>query len=49
MCRWCGNEIRKTTRAGKAAGYRHAEQDNGHCEAMRRIITGDAKTLIEPA
>jgi hypothetical protein len=48
MCRWCGNEIRKSTRAGKST-LRHVEDDNGQCEARRARITGDPKTPIEVA
>jgi len=47
LCRWCGKAIRKTTSQDDAT-WRHVEADNGHCEAMRRIITGDPKSLIEP-
>lgn len=48
LCRWCGEPLRKTTREGKS-GWRHADQDNGRCETLRRRITGDSQTVIEPA
>lgn len=47
MCRWCGEPIRKTSKA-KDAGYRHVDSDNGRCEVLRRRRTGDARTPIEP-
>lgn len=48
LCRWCGEPIRKSSKDGKTY-WRHAESDNGRCEALRRRNYGDPNRAIEPA